>query len=511
MEAVRTSRQAVPARPEALRGEIESFLATCRRPAIVEAGVEPLLVTKETCALTVRGGHLVIEAWDGERTFARRVSGVGERRGGRLKVAVERFGQGRGWLTVVDLEDARTGPALRRSRQETLAARFALMLARQYPGWRVEGLTAGADLEHTLSPAYPRALLRRGERRVAALCAPEGGGDQALTFGLLWLDYVRRREAPWGVAGPALFVARGEEQATALRLGHLNPETVEAALFVYGEEGEEAVGLDDVGNVCARLEPWQPAGLGAEAATGWAREAALEPGVEVVEMGGGVVSLRVAGLEFARADRQRVWVGIERKRRAGSREEVVGLARELMAKRVERSGGADHEWARKRPEARIEALVRARPEALDASLAAGPVYGQVCAVAGRERGLVDLLALDERGRLAVIEVKASEDVHLPMQALDYWMRVRHHAVAGEFRRAGYFPGRAVRAEAPRLLLVAPALAFHPTTETLLGFYSSDIEVERIGLSVEWQRSLRVVLRLAGASRPGWRQAPGQRA
>jgi len=61
------------------------------------------------------------------------------------------------------------------------------------------------------------------------------------------------------------------------------------------------------------------------------------------------------------------------------------------------------------------------------------------------------------------------------------------------------------------LLVAPALAFHPTTETLLGFYSSDIEVERIGLSVEWQRSLRVVLRLAGASRPGWRQAPGQRA
>lgn len=56
MEAVRTSRQAVPARPEALRGEIESFLATCRRPAIVEAGVEPLLVTKETCALTVRAG-----------------------------------------------------------------------------------------------------------------------------------------------------------------------------------------------------------------------------------------------------------------------------------------------------------------------------------------------------------------------------------------------------------------------------------------------------------------------
>jgi RecB family endonuclease NucS len=41
-----------------------------------------------------------------------------------------------------------------------------------------------------------------------------------------------------------------------------------------------------------------------------------------------------------------------------------------------------------------------------------------------DRGLLDLLTLDRNGRLAVIELKADEDLHLPLQALDYWIRVR---------------------------------------------------------------------------------------
>jgi hypothetical protein len=41
-----------------------------------------------------------------------------------------------------------------------------------------------------------------------------------------------------------------------------------------------------------------------------------------------------------------------------------------------------------------------------------------------DRGLLDLLTLDRNGRLTVIELKADEDLHLPLQALDYWIRVR---------------------------------------------------------------------------------------
>ena len=123
------------------------------------------------------------------------------------------------------------------------------------------------------------------------------------------------------------------------------------------------------------------------------------------------------------------------------------------------------------------------------------------AFAGGEHGVLDLLAVDRSGRLTVLELKASADLHLPMQALDYWIRVKWHLDRGEFTAHGYFPGVAQRPEPPRLLLVSPSLEFHPSTETLLGYYSPMVEVERVGLGVEWRRGLEVMFRLTGAQRP----------
>jgi hypothetical protein len=74
------------------------------------------------------------------------------------------------------------------------------------------------------------------------------------------------------------------------------------------------------------------------------------------------------------------------------------------------------------------------------------------------------------------------------------MRVKWHLDRGEFTSHGYFPGIALRADPPRLLLVAPALEFHPTTERILRFFSPAIEVERLGIGVEWRKNLKVVSR-----------------
>jgi len=52
------------------------------------------------------------------------------------------------------------------------------------------------------------------------------------------------------------------------------------------------------------------------------------------------------------------------------------------------------------------------------------VYSQVPTLSSGDRGMLDLLAGDRIGRLCVIELKADEDLQLPMQALDYWIRVR---------------------------------------------------------------------------------------
>jgi hypothetical protein len=146
------------------------------------------------------------------------------------------------------------------------------------------------------------------------------------------------------------------------------------------------------------------------------------------------------------------------------------------------------------PEAWLESQVRAGIRTIDATLRAAPVYEQAPQLAGGSRGIIDLLAVDDQGRLAVIEIKASPDIHLPLQALDYWMHVKWHLERGEFDANGYFPGVPLRRDPPRILLVAPALEFHPSNESIVRYFSSDIQMERIGVGLEWRQALRVMFR-----------------
>lgn len=52
----------------------------------------------------------------------------------------------------------------------------------------------------------------------------------------------------------------------------------------------------------------------------------------------------------------------------------------------------------------------------------------------------------------------------------------------------------LQAAVPLVYLVAPALRFHPSTETILKYLSPEVEVIQIGLAESWRRGLRVVLR-----------------
>jgi hypothetical protein len=151
------------------------------------------------------------------------------------------------------------------------------------------------------------------------------------------------------------------------------------------------------------------------------------------------------------------------------------------------------------PEAWLESQVRAQIEMLDAMIYPTPLYGQVPQFAAGERGIIDLLGVDRNGRLAVIELKASEDIHLPLQALDYWMRVKWHLDRQEFPARGYFPGIALTGAAPRLLLVAPSIEYHPSNETILKYFSAEVPVERIGVGLEWRQEVRVMFRVLSAS------------
>jgi hypothetical protein len=148
----------------------------------------------------------------------------------------------------------------------------------------------------------------------------------------------------------------------------------------------------------------------------------------------------------------------------------------------------------------LESSVRSHIAMIDATLLSTPVHGQVLTFAAGDRDLIDLLAVSESGRLAILELKVTEDLHLPLQALDYWMRVRWHAERGELQHL--FPQILLAAgQMPKLLLVAPAMSFHSSNTTVLRYFSPEIEVERIGAGSDWQRRFKVVMRLAGAAKP----------
>jgi hypothetical protein len=102
--------------------------------------------------------------------------------------------------------------------------------------------------------------------------------------------------------------------------------------------------------------------------------------------------------------------------------------------------------------------------------------------------VLDLLGITRQKRLVVIELKASEDLQLPVQAVDYWLHVRRH------QRDGYFPGVVIDPQPPIVWLVSPGLRFHSATDTLLKYLWPEIHVTRIGLADNWRRDLKIIFR-----------------
>lgn len=491
-----------PARPAQAEAAIRRFLDGARKPALVEAGEEKFLLAEDRFALEWHGSRLLIQAWDETRNLARRIAGVELEKAGRLELAIERFGGIEGRLLLLDL--ARAGAAEeRRGARLVFREQFRRALLRQFPDWRLAELSAEANLEESLSPAYPRALIRNGGLGWAAIASPPGGSAGALTFGLIWLDYLRMRERRLTVEGLAIFLPQAEARAACLRLPFLNPRAARFAAFVYTAEGyEDRLDASDYGNLATRLEtcagsaPERPAHIAA-----WIERLRRLPFLEHLARADGSISLRVRGLEVARATGGQLLFGLEGKTaaRESNLAEIEELARGIARLRSAGASDRDNPVWRLQPEAWLESSVREGLEEVDATLYPEPVYGQVPAVAGGDRSVLDLLAAGRDGRLAVLELKASEDIHLPLQALDYWMRVRWHVEKGDFTRQGYFPGIPLGREWPRLLLVAPALCFHPKTETILRYFAPEIAVERIGLGVEWRQRPRVMFRIRAPS------------
>ena len=106
---------------------------------------------------------------------------------------------------------------------------------------------------------------------------------------------------------------------------------------------------------------------------------------------------------------------------------------------------------RLQPERWLEAQFRERMEEILPNLRADLVYTQVPALAGGDRGMLDLLTLDRDGRLVILELKADEDLHFLFK----------HSITG-FASAPSTPIAAKTSTAPALAPSQPSSAW-PTS------------------------------------------------
>jgi hypothetical protein len=212
---------------------------------------------------------------------------------------------------------------------------------------------------------------------------------------------------------------------------------------------------------------------------------------------GGLLSWSVNGLVFARQTSKGIVFGCGRAETMledQTERELGGLVERIVRHRQAHPPEIGHPLYRVQPERWMESILCRDVASLGSGLSNAEVYEQVPAISGTVRGLLDLLTADSEGRLVIIELKASEDLQLPLQALDYWMRVHWHHQRGELEREGYFGGQPLSTRAPLLLLVSPALQFHAACEVILRYLSPEVEVVRIGLNENWREGLKVVFR-----------------
>ncbi|HEV7550250.1 MAG TPA: hypothetical protein VGP65_01115, partial [Candidatus Angelobacter sp.] len=146
------------------------------------------------------------------------------------------------------------------------------------------------------------------------------------------------------------------------------------------------------------------------------------------------------------------------------------------------------------PERWLESLIFKDVSAVDSNLAPAHVYSQVPAFSASDRAMIDVLTCTRDARLAVLELKADEDIHLPLQGLDYWARVLWHHSRGEFQQYGYFSGLQLSPRPPFLFLVAPSLRVHPATDAVLRYFSPAIEWSLVGVDERWRDGIKVIYR-----------------
>jgi hypothetical protein len=528
------SRTAPTLAPAFLAEALELFFTDNPRACVVEEGVILFDMAYARWTLDASAGRCVLQLWSEERNLVRTVIGLQARRDG-LRLEVKRFGQTRPQILRLAPDREQRSPTVRDLTRKRYAALLARVLNRAFPELLQTDFTIAADLEHSFGPAYTRGMLYRGQSAwaIVGINAEESPGavDSIVTIGILWMEQCRARAAGRRlVEGVKLVVPAGMANTVQERLPWLRAGIAKWQLYTLQEATETLSPLDepDSGNLRVQLISAFAPELVLERSHAAVEQvfslldhaipnAAQTPRerTEVLVRSPSEISFRLHGLEFARirhgvregsfAREDRISFG------AGASEtQLTDESQPLLCELVGRlfrsrhpAGSARDPLFRMQPERWLESVLRAHLVEIESTLQPAPIYTQVPALASADRGMLDLLAVTRDGRLAVLELKASEDLHMPLQGLDYWLRVRALHAAGEFARVGYFPGVILSPEPPLLYFIVPALRIHSTVDTILRHLAPEVEWRLLALDEKWRQKRSVIFRKQGGTGKRW--------
>lgn len=499
-------------RLEAARAFITDLFQSHVEWFLTIADADSQALNRRELDIFIAQGRLLLSCWTEKGTRSWKIFSW-EWTGEKLVLeASRRMGAERPVIELVPRASAKaialTVKAARRARCEALAQ---LICANQ-KGAKVERVSLSPGARRGQPGRYARILLRLKHERIAVtglvINGRPGDADAFLAAALLWFKRTSERSRAPYIQQLRLILESGLARPVLQRVALLR-QSLRDAIAVY-EVDQHLTELALV-DVPTRDDLWKrrlrrfPPSLPAEMSHSAARIKSVAPNsIDIVSARHGE-TLRYFGLPFARVRRlmgsERAWFGLESSKRRlldeKSERDFQNLLIDLAEHRAAKAPDRRHALYRNAGEAWLESLLRRDITKLDPGLIIAPLHAQFRTARSRPVSVrpIDLLALRHDGRLAVIELKVSEDREHVLQGVDYWQRVEAHRRRGHISKAKLFGDRKIKNEAPLIYLVAPTLRVHPAFNTLARSIAPDIEIYRFDINDDWRAGVRVMRRI----------------
>jgi hypothetical protein len=381
-------------------------------------------------------------------------------------------------------------------------------LAHKFPLHRIVKTAKRSDRAQTFSGTFLRVLFRHVGKDCCLIASDENAGDSthlAVSQGLLWISALAARNLLKHIPMLYILLPSGFSSAIIHRCQYLNRDRVKMEVWEY-RKGSAA--NSEIRRVVDPPAPEENRDYRWPVLGPFRWSSQLE---RVLNLAPDLIrryprfqdydSLRLWGLEFAQVtgvERDRICFGIGPQRTElteNNFDSLQSLIREILYYRRPDSPDVQHPYYRLQSERWLEALIledigRIFPEMYPES-----VYSQIPVYLGKDPGRVDILGANRLGALVVMELKVGPDPDLPLQALDYWGRVIQHSRNGDFVRRGYFSEICLNRQPPKIYLVSPIFSFHDSTESLLHYFDSDLEVWKIAVNTDWRCGVKIMNRI----------------